>query len=221
MQTTSTLVSVDVVIIAFTLFILNLSLVLINLTPVSEDPHSAVMADYTEFMNHKNIKTMANRRLARWIQKLLPNIRLSKKTDIIDQRNSSTLSTSRIVWASKCDQSVFSEFLKVITRSDEAAQLLVKCEELMNKLYNIFCHYLVNNSFDTHFIIDNIDRLNKACIESRAGAIQKLKELKQENDLNNESFNPFIEVNEKEESKFVDLNSQEHINKAAGKLSPI
>ena len=65
MQTTSTLVSVDVVIIAFTLFILNLSLVLINLTPVSEDPHSAVMADYTEFMNHKNIKTMANRRLAR------------------------------------------------------------------------------------------------------------------------------------------------------------
>ena len=76
---------------------------------------------------------------------------------------------------------------------DENTPLSDCIQSTLNKLFNIFCsHYTIKNSFDTHFIVDSISRLNNAVNQAYVDLQNDIKEIQEE--FADESFNPFLEI---------------------------
>ena len=72
-----------------------------------------------------------------------------------------------------------------------------------------YSHYTIKNSFDTHFVVNHIVKLNKLLIDTRHKVAEKAIELQKQN-KNEESFNPFIEIGQnQEEEKYVDAKDQD------------
>lgn len=74
----------------------------------------------------------------------------------------------------------------------------------------MFSHYTIKNSFDTHFVVGSIERMNEVIANSRDILTQKIKEIIAQKEET--TYNPFIEIDEhQEEAKFVDISSQDQM----------
>jgi hypothetical protein len=189
----------------------NQYLVYLKINHVSEDPDQAVQKRYTEYVSNKKVQIMTHKRLAKRLAQLYKNVKLAKITDSV-QKNRNTLSLGNLMWIMTGFNQKLSYGLQLICQSEELKTVINKIENLLNQMYNVFCsHYTIRNSFDTHFVVGLIDKLNNLIMNH--DLFDKVQEVYDEYNAGDESFNPFIEIGDNnEESKFALTDLQEEIS---------
>jgi len=185
----------------------NLYFVHLTIIPESDNPDGAAKEKYQKYLDEKRIRMVNHYRLSTRLNKKLLNVKLARKSFNIN-KEAYNLSISSQNWIFQGED--YRGVLKIIAKNTQAREVLEKVEATMHLLFNIFnSHFAIKNSFDTHFIVSHIVKLNKIAIISRQQLEEKLHEL-QNQSKNNESFNPFIEIGDnQEENKFVDLKEQD------------
>lgn len=143
-------------------------------------------------MTHSRLR----KRLATILKKV---IRTRKNDNVLKQKES--LSIGNIMWIIQSQNSDLTSCLKAVCQNNELQLSLQKVESTINKLFNIFCSsYTIKNSFDIHFIVDNIDKMNSLSLKSRTDLSTILAELSSNPNLSDSSFNPFVNIYQTDQS---------------------
>ena len=193
----------------------------IHLTIVSlnQNKQAIVASSYQKYMDLKLIKIITHNRLRKRLLKLLKNVILLRKNDnVLKQKEA--LSVGNIMWIVQSNTNDLTNCLKAVCQSNEFQSVLRKIESTMNKLYNIFCSsYTIKNSFDTHFIVDNISKINSISIKARNDLSAQLAEVYKNSSTGDESFNPFIEVDQNEEKGYATTEIQDRANSVISEIT--
>jgi len=187
--------------------------------PASGNKNEALRSSYDKFRDDKMVRIMTHNRLRTRLQKLLKNVLLRRKTDnIFKQKQAFT--QSHLIWIIHNQDVDTTLMTRILCQNETLRELISKVEATSNKLYNIYSSScVVKNSFDIHFVISNIDELNRASSQASDNLVKVIQGIYEQNNKTEESFNPFIEVSQTEEKAFATTELQDRVNEAIDEVA--
>mmetsp|Transcript_670 Transcript_670/g.563 ORF Transcript_670/g.563 Transcript_670/m.563 type:complete len:352 (+) Transcript_670:2-1057(+) len=196
--------------------------VCLKIKQASEDPIMAVNALAEKYEEEELAKVLAHLRLTRLLKLKVKNFTLKRRSKVA-LAQARDLGVNEYSWISLLEYGNIVELKEQSLAHDDIFETIEELYDLQNQLFNIFSnHYTIRHSFDTHFVTSKLNQIEQIVKDARKEISKKIYEIqKTENDKNDESFNPFIEIGEdNKEVKFVSLEEKdEKIQKAITEIS--
>ena len=191
----------------------------LTIVPVSNSKITSIAKIFQNYCDMKMIKIVTHSRIRKRLKKQMKNVALSRRNDnLLKQKE--VLSIGNIMWIIQSQSTDLTNWLKAVCQNSQFQGVLKRVESTINKLYNIFCSsYTIKNSFDTHFVVDNIDKMNSLSIKARNDLSAKLADIYQSYKSTDESFNPFIEIEQTEEKGFAMTEAQDRANQVISQIT--
>ncbi|CAI2362242.1 unnamed protein product [Moneuplotes crassus] len=184
----------------------NQFLVILSIVPSSENPQESVDLKWEEYTFQTASSLLAFRTLQKSLKLKVKNYLLKLKTEKA-KFGQNNINMNEHNWISLNDFGPLDHLIHQCSTSKILRNAIEEATSVQNKLYNIFLnHYTIQTSSDTHFIASKLSQIEEEMLNARIDLAKQIYELDSpsNNESNDESFNPFIEIGgNNEEVKFV------------------